>query len=154
MFLRIAFLCQKKTIGLFCPKNKVIVLISLSPPSSSSPPFFPPISSSGLFPPAWQQRVMGEVMSVWRLQLLQRNNDSELMLIRKKEDANITRARSSFRLITLLIYLSARVLNLSSASSKGPQCDEEHKNHRRYTPSKVLCAEFLIKKICYNTCLH
>lgn len=78
-------------------------------------------SSSGLFPPAWQQRVMDEVMSVWKLQLLQRNNDSELMLIRKKDDANITRARASFPLITLLIYLSARVLNLSSAWRKKSQ---------------------------------
>ena len=61
------------------------------------------------------QRVMDEVMSVRRLQLLQRNNDSELMLIRKEDDTNITRARASFPLITLLIYLSARVLNLSAA---------------------------------------
>ncbi len=42
------------------------------------------ISSSVLSSHAWLQRVMDEVMSVWRLQLLQRNNDSELMLIRKK----------------------------------------------------------------------
>lgn len=63
---------------------------------------------------------MDEVMSVWRLQLLQRNNDSELMLIRKKEDVNITRAPASFPLINLLIYLSARVLNLSSVSRKEP----------------------------------
>ncbi len=71
-----------------------------------------------LSPHARLQRVMDEVMSVWRLQLLQRNNDSELMLIRKKEDANITRARASFPLITLLIYLSARELSLSAASQE------------------------------------
>lgn len=77
--------------------------------SSSLPPLFLPISSSCLFLPAWQHRVMDEVMSVWTLRLLQRNNDSKLMLIRKKDDANITRARASFPLITILIYHSASV---------------------------------------------
>lgn len=78
---------------------------------------------------------MDEVMSVWRLQLLQRNNDSELMLIRKKEDANITRARASFPLITLLIYLSARELNLSSVWRKKSQ--DAIRNTQKMEMSKV-----------------
>lgn len=69
------------------------------------------------------------------------------MLIRKETRGKHHEDFWFIPLITLLIYLSARLLNLSSASMAEPGWDQERKNQRRNIKLKLLCLAQNLNKL-------